>query len=298
MYKAYHPLILRLLQRPGWQLALCTAGLLLLLAAGGYLLGIAALVQSTSAGEQALQQQEAEIIGQQRILLRQRARSEWQTALTEVAPPSGNIAELPQYVISSLDSSGGRLLHWRPDERSGEKGEKRGSLRQQGTFRLQIPFARLLPFLSRLMLTSAMPLAIEQLTVSRQDESATEDVPPLPLQVTLRLASYQGRVIRAEPEPANSLPVMAVQRDPFQQQSGPVCQPRNGQMQLKGIVGEPARYTAWLLSAEGRWLKAQAGELLASEAWRVDQVSENLVYLSLDDPQCGVRQQVLSFAAQ
>ncbi|NMP28462.1 hypothetical protein GW590_16490 [Rahnella sp. SAP-1] len=298
MDKVYHPLILRLLQRPGWQLALGIAGLLLLLLAGGYLLGIAALVQSTSAHEQTLQQQEAEIIGQQRILLRQRARSEWQTALAAIATPPAESTALPQYVIASLDSSGGRLLHWQPDERSGEKGEKRGGLRQQGTFRLQIPFARLLPFLTGLLLTSAVPLAIEQLTVSRRDESAAVDTQPLPLEVTLRLASYQGRAIRAEAEPAYLSLTTAGQRDPFQRHGNPVCQPRSGQMQLKGIVGGPGRYTAWLLSAQDQWLKAQAGELLASEAWRVDQVSEHQVYLSLDDPQCGARQQVLSFAAQ
>lgn len=295
MYQAYHPLIIRLLQRPGWQLALGTAGLLLLLLAGGYLLGIAALVQSTSAHELTLQQQEAELVRQQQMLLRQRAHSEWQTALAAIVTPPGEITALPQYVIASLDSSGGRLLHWQPDERS---GEKRGGLRQQGTFRLQIPFARLLPFLTELMLASAVPLAIEQLTVSRRDESAAADAQSLPLEVTLRLASYQGRVIRAEPDPAYLSLATAGQRDPFQRHGNLECQPRSGQMQLKGIVGEPGRYTAWLLSAQDLWLKAQAGEQLATEAWRVDQVSEHQVYLSLDDPQCGARQQVLSFAAQ
>ncbi len=301
MHKEYREFVARLLLRPDWQIALLAGLLLLVIVASGYWLTLSALIQSAAATQlQAMTLQE-KIYQQQRALLRQRPRAEWQAALDLIEPPQTAILPLPQQLLEPLNAVGGKLLHWLPASKTSGTKSLPDDLQQQGTFKLQLPYHGLVKLLEGAMTQSTVPLVIEQLSLARANLSKVIGGSTSLLDVTLQLASYRGNVTPVQRKQALAQFARPIVRDPFivekqlSQDCDPLADPR-GLPELRGVLGDARSYTGWLRLATGSWLRAKTGETLADGQGYVDEVSNKQVRVSIDRPGCDVRQQTFTLA--
>lgn len=314
MHKEYHEFIQRLMRCSNAQLALLMGLFLLLILACGYWLVLTAIVQSAAAVERQLSALDEQIVLQQRALLRQPPRAEWQAALDAILPPQAVLQPLPQRLLAPLNAVSGRLLHWLPDSQAiGDVGPL-ADLQQRGTFTLRLPYSGLVRLLEGLMTQSPVPLTIERLSLTRPapglvttgtvekgtvtTKSVATEAETL-LDVTLELASYRGAVTAQQRRRAQALFATRLGRDPFvgavpveahcdDAAQGPEL------AQLRGVLGDARGYTGWLRLETGDWLRAKAGETLAGGLGHVDEVSQQKIRVSYDRPRCGIKQQTFT----
>lgn len=298
MHKGYREFIQRLMLRSDGQLALLLLLSLLLVFACGYWLALSAMVQSAYAIQTQIKTVEESIVLQQRALLRQRPRAEWQASLDAIRPPQAFLQPLPQLLLAPLNAAAGKLLQWLPDSLALTGEGPLADLQQRGTFSLQLPYSGLIRLLEELMTQSTAPLAIEQLSLTRPAPSSAG---PEWLDVTLKLASYRGTVTPQQRKQARTLFATQLVRDPFIATVAGNARCDDGAEwpelpELRGILGDVRGYTGWLRLATGDWLSAKTGETLAGGLGRVDEVSDQQVRMSVERPGCGVKQQIFTLA--
>lgn len=291
MRKGYREFILHLMLRPGWQLAAMGSLLLLMIFAGGYGLALSARIQSAVAIEAQLKTLKEKINQQQRLLLHQRPRAEMQATLDLIAPLQPVMMPLPQQLLAPLKAAGGKLLHWLPDRQV----PIIEGLQQQGTFKLQMPFTGLVRLLEELMTQTLIPLAIEQLSITRPESGNPE------LNVTLQLASYNGNMTAGQRKQAQLQFAAPLGRDPFISEQTRLSSCNNkaegdGMPELRGVLGDARGYTGWLRLAGGGWLRAIKGETLTDGLGYVDEVNQKQVRVSFGQPRCGEKQQTFTLA--
>ncbi|MEG3133716.1 hypothetical protein SC206_09115 [Rouxiella sp. T17] len=315
MRTEYRDFVHRLLLLTDKQLALLLGSLLLVLAAAGYGFDVQPFSRTADALDIQLAAQQTHLSQQQRVLLRQRSRAEWQTAIAAIAPSPAALPSLPQHILAPLNAAGGRLIQWLP----AKDAALSDGLQQQGTFTLQLPYLGLVTLLQQLLTQSATPVAVEQLSISlarenslnrenslaRENSSAREgdsaEATGALLNVTLKLAAYRGQIGHEQKEQAVrqfSLPVL---RDPFSPRRPLRCSARDREPdfpQLAGIIGNAKQFTGWLLISAGEWFKARAGEVLPHHGGHIDEVTDTQVRITFTQPRCGEQQQILTLAGQ
>jgi len=294
MRTEYRELVLRLSSRSHWQMAWLMLAVFSAFAAGGYWLWILPLRVTAENLIQQIQTQTRQVSQQQRVLLRQSSRAEWQSKLADILPKQASLPPLPQHILAPLNAAGGRMLHWLPEK---DLATPDGVV-QQGTFRLQLPYIGLVSMLQQLLAASSAPVAIEQLAVSPAAESfGAESL----LDVTLRLAAYRGRISAQQKEQVKSQFSAALLRDPFSLRQAPRCRESIKEAkfpQLSGIIGSADNFTGWISLSAGEWFKAQPGRKLPNDGGRVEDVSAHQVRLTLTQPRCGEALQILTLAGQ
>ena len=297
MRTEYRDFIHRLLLLTDKQLALLFGSLLLVLAAAGYGFGIQPFSRTAEALDIQLAAQQTHLSQQQRVLLRQRSRAEWQTAIAAIAPSPASLPSLPQHILAPLNAAGGRLIQWLP----AKDAALSDGLQQQGTFTLQLPYLGLVTLLQQLLTQSPTPVAVEQLAITPTRNDKAAEGPNALLDVTLKLAAYRGQVSGEQKQQAVrqfSLPVL---RDPFSPRRPLRCSARDREPdfpQLAGTIGSAKQVTGWLLLSAGEWFKAQAGENLPLNGGTIDEVTDTQVRITFTQPRCGEQQQILTLAGQ
>jgi hypothetical protein len=301
MHNGYREFIQRLMLRSDRQLALLLSlGLLSVLACGHWLMQTA-MLHSSAAIQTQIKTLEEKIVLQQRALLRQRPRAEFQAALDAIRPPQAVFQPLPQQMLAPLNAAAGRLLRWLPDSPAITAEGPMAELQQRGTFSLQLPYGGLVRLLEELMTQSSVPLTIEQLSLIHPTPSQAASESPTWLGVSLTLASYRGTVTPQQKKQAQALFAVRLVRDPFM---GSVpgnarCDDDTGgaeRPELRGVLGDARGYTGWLRLASGEWLRAKAGDTLTQGLGHVDEVTPQRVRMRFDRPGCGVRQQTFTLA--
>lgn len=297
MRTEYRDFINRLLLLSDKQLALLLVGLLLVLAAAGYWFGLHPFSQTAEALKIQREAQQTYLSQQQRVLLRQQSRAEWQTAIAAIAPMPAALPSLPQHILAPLNAAGGRLIHWLPDKET----TLTDGLQQQGTFTLQLPYFGLVTLLQELLTQSPTPVAVEQLAITPARNDKSPEGSNTLLDVTLKLAAYRGQVSAEQKLQASQQFSWRVLRDPFSPRRPLRCSGRAREQdfpQLAGTIGSAKQLTGWLLLSAGEWFKAQAGESLPLNGGTIDEVTDTQVRITFTQPRCGEQQQILTLAGQ